>query len=169
MTNHPIRLAFLVSNYYPGYTTMVEAARAEAENNKAEVVFVSEIPGCFDMPVLAQALLQRDDVDAVVALGVILPVPHKTAEGGSPRNEITEWDETIANGTIARLDELALAFQKPVVKELIGPGFPVGMVKGRIEQYARAGVQAALLLVKELVRIRTSPVFSLQTGEQPPQ
>jgi hypothetical protein len=77
--------------------------------------------------------------------------------GGSPRDEITTWDETIANGTISRLDELALAFNKPVVKELIGPGFAVGMVKGYIEQYARAGVQSALVLVNELRRIRTSP------------
>jgi len=60
---------------------------------------------------------------------VILPVPHKTVEGGSPRDAITEWDETIANGTISRLDELALAFDKPVVKELIGLGFAAGMVK----------------------------------------
>lgn len=164
MTDQPIRLAFIVSNYYPGYATMLETARAEAESKHAKVVFVSEVPGCFDMPLLVQALLQRDDVDAVVALGVILPVPHKTVEGGSPRDEITEWDETIANGTIARLDELAVTFGKPVVKELIGPGFRMGMVKERIEQYARAGVQTALLLVNELARIRTSPAMSGQTG-----
>jgi 6,7-dimethyl-8-ribityllumazine synthase len=167
MTVQPIRLALIVSNYYPGYSKMVEAARAEAASNRAEVVFVCEVPGCFDMPLPIKALLQRDDVDAVVALGVILPVPHKTMAGGSPRDEITIWDETIANGTISRLDELALAFNKPVVKELIGPGFAVGMVKGHIEQYARAGVQSALVLVNELRRIRTS--LSSQPGKDASQ
>lgn len=156
MTVQPLRLALIVSNYYPGYRTMVEAACAEAAALQVEVVFICEVPGCFDMPLPVKALLQREDVDAVVALGVILPVPQKTAEGGSPRDSITEWDETIAHGTISRFDELALAFNKPVVKELIGPGFAVSMVKGRVEEYARAGVQAAVLLVNELRRIRTA-------------
>lgn len=150
------RLAFIVSNYYPGYRSMLDAACAEADAQGAHVVFVSEVPGCFDMPLPVKHLLTRPDVDAVVAMGVILPVPHKTVQGGSPRDEITDWDETIANATIARLDELSLTYNKPVVKELIGPGFAVGMVGERAERYARAGVKTAVLLLAELERIRAS-------------
>lgn len=150
-----VRLAMIISNYYPGYTSMLDAALDEARQQDVEVVFVSEVPGCFDMPLPVKALLQRADVDAVLALGVILPVPHKTVAGGSPQEEVTDWFETLANGTIAQLDALALAYDKPVVKELIGPGFPVGMVKERIEKYARAGVRTAVRLVGELTRIRS--------------
>lgn len=153
MIQQPIRLAFIISNYYPGYKGMLDAAMDEACMCEAKVVLVSEVPGCFDMPLPVKVILEREDVDAVVAMGVILPVPHKTAEG-SAREEITDWFETIANGTIARLDELSLQYNKPVVKELIGPGFEVGMAL--YERYARAGVRTAVQLVKELVRIGNS-------------
>lgn len=132
---------------------MLDAAKDEATKQGATVSIVSEVPGCYDMPLPVKKILQRKDVDAVVALGVILPVPHKTKDGGSPTEEITVWDETIANGTIDRLDALSVEFEKPVVKELIGPGFPVGMVKDRVERYARAGVQCAVAMVKEMERI----------------
>ncbi|MFZ4825846.1 MAG: 6,7-dimethyl-8-ribityllumazine synthase [Phototrophicaceae bacterium] len=153
MTDSPIRLAFIISNYYPGFQNMLDAAHDEAQQLGAVVSIVSQVPGCFDMPLPIKKLLQRSDVDAVVAMGVILPVPHKTKDGGSPTEEITDWYETIANGTIDRLDALSLEYNKPVVKELIGPGFPVGMVKDRVERYARAGVKTAVLLVKEIIRI----------------
>jgi len=153
MNHTPVRLALIISDYYAGYQSMLDAAGDEAAKREATVSVVSQVPGCFDMPLPVKKLLQRDDVDAVVALGVILPVPYKTKDGTSPAEEITVWDETIANGTIDRLDALSLEFNKPVVKELIGPGFPIGMVKDRVELYARAGVKTAVLLVKEIERI----------------
>jgi 6,7-dimethyl-8-ribityllumazine synthase len=168
MTHQPIRLAIIISNYYPGYAGMLEAALDEAEKCGVQVTLVSEVPGCFDMPLPVKMILQRDDVDAVLALGVILPVPHKTREGGSPRDEITEWDETIANGTFDRLDALALQYEKPVIKELIGPGFRVATVKGQIETYARAGVKAAVALVNEIDRIRSFPSFFRQNRTDSP-
>ena len=158
MSQKPVQLAFIISNYYPGYKNMLNAAMDSACKCEAQVVLVSEVPGCFDMPLPVKVILERQDVDAVVAMGVILPVPHKTVKGGAAREEITDWFETIANGTIARLDELSLQYNKPVVKELIGPGFPVGMVKSRVERYARAGVKTAVLLVKEIARIRGLPL-----------
>lgn len=168
MIDGSIRLAFVLSTYYPGYSMMLDAALAETERQNAQVSFISKVPGCFDMALPVQALLQRDDVDAVVALGVILPVPDKASATDTLRDVITDWDETIAHGTIASLDKLSLAFGKPVVKELIGPGFPVGRVKECVELYARAGVQAAVALVRELERIRTAPAFCPQTEEAPP-
>ena len=153
MNQATVRLALIISNYYSGYNEMLDAANDEAKKMGATVSIISQVPGCFDMPLPVKKLLERDDVDAVVALGVILPVPHKTKNSGSSSEEITVWDETIANGTIDRLDALSLEFNKPVVKELIGPGFPVGMVKDRVELYARAGVKTAITLVEEIKRI----------------
>ncbi|MDC7127272.1 MAG: 6,7-dimethyl-8-ribityllumazine synthase [Spirochaetales bacterium] len=151
--NKPVKVAIIISNYYSGYRGMLAAAEDEASKIGAEISIVSEVPGCFDMPLPVKKLLQRNDVDAVVALGVILPVPHKTISKDSSTEEITVWDETIANGTIDRLDALSLEFDKPVVKELIGPGFPVNAVKDKVELYARAGVSTAVQLVKEIERI----------------
>jgi 6,7-dimethyl-8-ribityllumazine synthase len=157
MAQQPIRLAIIISNYYPGYSGMLEAALDEAATCGVHVSLVSEVPGCFDMPLPVKMILQRDDVDAVLALGVILPVPHKTSAGASPQEQLTDWDETIANATFACLDTLALEYEKPVIKELIGPGFPVGTVKGRVQTYARAGVKAAVTLVTEMERLRALP------------
>jgi 6,7-dimethyl-8-ribityllumazine synthase len=153
MSKLPVRLALIISNYYPGYQNMLDAANDEVAKLGAVVTITSCVPGCFDMPLPVKKLLQRDDVDAVVALGVILPVPYKTKDHDSSTTEITVWDETIANGTIDRLDMLSVEYDKPVIKELIGPGFPVDMVQDRVKLYARAGVQAAVSLVKEMERI----------------
>jgi 6,7-dimethyl-8-ribityllumazine synthase len=153
MSQSNVRLAIIVSDYYPGYQGMVDAAVKEAKSLGAIVSVISQVPGCFDMPLPIKKLLQREDVDAVVALGVILPVPYKTKNEDKASDEITIWDETIANGTINRLDALSLEYDKPVVKELIGPGFPINLVQERVERYASAGVKSAVLLLKEIERI----------------
>lgn len=148
-----MNLSIIVSNYYKGYKGMLDAALDEAKAQNVNVSIVSEVPGCYDMPVVVQELLKRDDVDAVLCLSVILPVPFLTTKSNSG-DDVTSWDETLANGTIDRLDDLSVKYSKPVVKELIGPGFPIKLVQEKVPLYARAGVNCAKSMIEEIERIR---------------
>ncbi|HUX13930.1 MAG TPA: 6,7-dimethyl-8-ribityllumazine synthase [Spirochaetia bacterium] len=149
--NH-IRIGIIYSTYYDDYHKMLDAALTEIEKQSVLASIVSPVPGCYDMPLLAKIIVQKDYIDAVICLGVVLPIPY-VSTGAAPDDEITSWDETLANNVLAHLDRLSIEYGKPVVKEIIGPGFPVGMVEEQMAEYAVAGVRAAIQLVKEVRRL----------------
>jgi 6,7-dimethyl-8-ribityllumazine synthase len=149
-----IHLGIVCSTYYPDYREMLDAALSEAEAQGAVVSIVSSIPGAFDSPLIVKRQLEKDYIDAVIVLGVVLPLPYEST-GAAPDDEVTSWDETLANQVLGHLDRIAIETGKPVIKEIIGPGFPVGMIEQQLPEYARAGVRAAIALVNELKRIAT--------------
>ncbi|MGV2437419.1 MAG UNVERIFIED_CONTAM: hypothetical protein LVT10_23050 [Anaerolineae bacterium] len=55
MTDSPIRLAFIISNYYPGFQTMLDAAHDEAQQLGAVVSIVSQVPGVLTCPCLLRS------------------------------------------------------------------------------------------------------------------
>ncbi|WP_455383352.1 6,7-dimethyl-8-ribityllumazine synthase [Salinispira pacifica] len=147
-----IRLGIVYSTYYDDNRKMLDSALTEVENQSAIASIVSGVPGCFDMPLPVKLILSKDYIDAVVCLGVVLPVPYRST-GAAPDDEITTWEETLANGLLGHLDRLSVQYGKPIVKEIIGPGFPVGMVEEQMSEYARAGIRSATQLVKEVRRL----------------
>lgn len=111
--------------------TMIEAATDEVQKSGSTVVEVVHVPGSYEMPLLADMLLERGDVDALVVLGYI------------ERGE-TLHGEVMGNVVHAALVQLQLKHRKPMGLGVIGPGATPEQAETRKVDYARAAVRAAL-------------------------
>lgn len=77
-------------------------ASAERECDRAGASHrLIRVPGCFELPVVAQEAAMRDDVDAVVCLGVII-------RGGTPHFDF------VANAATDGLTRVALDTRTPI-------------------------------------------------------
>lgn len=109
---------------------MLEDAETRADELDVEVVEVLHVHGAFDVPLPAKRLLERDDVDAVVAVGAVV-------EGD------TDHDEMIFQATARTLQELAVDHGKPVALGITGPGMTWDQAADRVH-YAGNAVEACL-------------------------
>jgi 6,7-dimethyl-8-ribityllumazine synthase len=99
------RVAAVASGYHGELVRpMLESARRElfAAGLAPEDFLVVDAPGAFELPVIARRLAQREDVDAVLCLGLVL------------KGE-TRHDEYIASSVAHALQEVALATGCPVL------------------------------------------------------
>lgn len=97
------RVAAVVSGYHAEVTgAMFDSAREALIEAGAEDVLRVEAPGSFELPLLAQAIAGREDVDAVLCFGLIL------------KGE-TEHDTHIARAVSQGLMRVALDTRKPVL------------------------------------------------------
>lgn len=98
------RIGVVVSRYHEEITgPMLESALAELERSgvaRARVRVV-HAPGAFEIPLLARALARRKDIDAVLALGLVL------------RGETTH-DHWVAHGAVSGLLQASLETDKPI-------------------------------------------------------
>ncbi|MFH1055790.1 MAG: 6,7-dimethyl-8-ribityllumazine synthase [Candidatus Altiarchaeota archaeon] len=144
-----INLGFVVGEFNADITQlMMERARAHAAFLECDVTHIVRVPGTFDTPYGAKKLMEREDVDAVVAIGAVL-------EGD------TDHDQVVAQHAARKLMDLALEYGKPVGLGISGPGMSRAQGQARIEDYARRGVEAAVKLVrrtKELEK-KNAPVM----------
>lgn len=126
------RLAVLAAEFNrPLVEAMLAAAHDEAARGGATVARVVRVPGCYEVPLVAEVLLGRDDLDAVVVLGYI------------ERGE-TLHGEVMGHVVHAALVQAQLTHRKPVGIGIIGPGATAEQADVRKEDYARAAVRAAL-------------------------
>lgn len=127
------RIALVQSDFHYDVTTrMAQAAHEKARMLGASVVHHVHVPGAFDIPLAAQALLERDDVDAVVCVGAIV------------QGE-TGHDTLIARECARVLADLALRLRKPVGFGVTGPG----MTKEQAWARVGAGANAVESAVKQ--------------------
>lgn len=135
------RLGIVVSEFnYDVTYLMLQKALSHAKFLGAEVAYVLKVPGVFEAPMGALALLKRDDVDAVVTLGAVI-------QGA------TKHDELVANQAARKLLDLGLEYGKPVTLGIIGPGASRSQALERVEDYARRAVEAAVKMVERLGRL----------------
>ena len=133
-----VRLALVVAEFNHDVTyLMQERAISHARFLGAEVRYVAKSPGAYDMVLLIEKLLQRDDVDAVVALGAII-------------TGATKHDEVIAHQIARKLVDLSEKYGKPVTLGISGPGMNRMQALERVDDYARRAVEAAVKLVRRL-------------------
>jgi 6,7-dimethyl-8-ribityllumazine synthase len=131
-----IKLGFVVGEFNADITElMMGRAKAHAEFLGAAVTHVIRVPGVFDIPYATKAMMERDDVDAVVALGAVL-------EGD------TDHDQVVAQHAARKIMDLSLEKSKPVGLGISGPGMSRAQGQARIDDYARRGVEAAVKLVR---------------------
>ena len=132
-----IRIGAVVSEFnYDITTVMLERAREHAYFLGAEITQTVKVPGVFDMGLAIKKLLQRKDIDAVVALGAVI-------EGE------TEHDEIVIQHASRKIADLSVEFDKPVGLGISGPGMTRLQAEERIER-AKNAVEAVVKLHKRL-------------------
>ncbi|HIQ23738.1 MAG TPA: 6,7-dimethyl-8-ribityllumazine synthase [Pyrodictium delaneyi] len=133
-----MRLAIVVSEFNHDVTyLMLQRALSHAKFLGATVTYVVRAPGAYDIPLLVEKLLRKDDVDAVVALGAII-------------TGATKHDEVIAHQVARKLVDLAERYGKPVTLGISGPGMNRMQALERVDDYARRSVEAAVKLARRL-------------------
>ncbi len=137
-----MRIAIVTAEFNEEITSrMLDVALEKAKALKLDVRYLSKVPGSYDMPIVVDALLQKNDVDAVVTLGAIIKGQ-------------TKHDEIIANATAKSLTELSIRHKKPVSLGITGPGMQERHAHARIRPVAERAVEAVLKIAKELEKIR---------------
>jgi 6,7-dimethyl-8-ribityllumazine synthase len=100
-----VRIGAVVSTYHGELTgAMLESARAElvAAGLSPADLLVVEVPGSFEIPVVARALGLREDVSAVMCFGLVL-------KGETPH------DRYIADSVAHALQRVSLDTDKPIL------------------------------------------------------
>ena len=132
-----IRVAIVASEYNFDVTLlMLERAKEEVDFLGASLGPVVKTPGVFDLPLAVRALLERPDVDAVVAIGAVI-------EGE------TDHDQVVMQQAARKLADLAVEHAKPIGLGISGPGETRLQAQDRIENAANA-VRAAVKMVRRL-------------------
>lgn len=136
-----MNIAIVVSEFNGEVTSkMLEIALERSRSLKISVIHTSSVPGAFDMPVIVDALLKREEVDAIVTLGAIIKGQ-------------TKHDELIAGVVAKTLTELSIRYQKPVSLGITGPGMSDRQAHQRIRPVAERAVEAVQKLHEELKKI----------------
>ena len=120
---------------------MYDVALETAKKLDLDVIHTSHVPGIFDMPLIIDKLLQKNDVDAVVTLGAVIKGQ-------------TKHDEVISHATARSLTDLSLKYQKPVSLGISGPGMQERHAYARIRPVADRAIEALVKISKELEKIQ---------------
>ena len=119
---------------------MYDVALETAKKLNIEIIHTSHVPGIFDMPLIIDKLLQRNDIDAVVTLGAVIKGQ-------------TKHDEVIAHSTARNIAKLSLKHQKPVSLGISGPGMQVRQAYARIRPVSENAVNAVVKVYNEIKEI----------------
>jgi 6,7-dimethyl-8-ribityllumazine synthase len=132
-----IRIGAVVSEFnYDITMMMLERAKEHAQFLGAEVTQTVKVPGVFDMGLGIKKLLERKDIDGVIALGAVI-------EGE------TEHDDIVIQHASRKIADLAIEHGKPVGLGISGPGMTRLQAAARIER-AKAAVEAVVKLHRRL-------------------
>jgi len=132
-----IRIGAVVSEFNFDITmAMLERAKEHAQFLGAEITQTVKVPGVFDMGLAIKKLLEKKNVDAVVALGAVI-------EGE------TEHDEVVIQHATRKIADLSVEFNKPVGLGISGPGMTRLQAEERIER-AKSAVEAVVKLHRRL-------------------
>lgn len=139
-----VRLGFVVSEFNNDITSrMLERAKRHANSLGAYVNYVCYVPGTFDMPLMIENLLKRNDVDAVITLGAVI------------KGE-TKHDEIIANNASRLIADLSLKYGKPVTLGISGPDMSKLQAKDRINVISTRAVTAAVRMVSRIKQLQVA-------------
>ena len=137
-----IDIAIVAADFHTALTeAMLEAAADEAERSGARIVHSVRVPGCYETPLLAEHVLARRDVEALVVLGCI------------ERGE-TLHGEVMGHVVHRALVEASLRHGKPVGLGIIGPGATPKQAEARKDASARAAVRAVTRALEAIDSVR---------------
>jgi len=132
-----INIGAVVSEFnYDITMMMLERAKEHAQFLGAEITQIIKVPGVFDMGLPIKKLLERKNIDCVVALGAVI-------EGE------TEHDEIVIQHASRKIADLAVQYGKPVGLGISGPGMTRLQAQDRIDR-AKSAVEAVVKLHRRL-------------------
>jgi 6,7-dimethyl-8-ribityllumazine synthase len=132
-----IRIGAVVSEFnYDITMAMLERAKEHAQFLGADIKQIVKVPGVFDMGLPIKKLLERKDIDGVIALGAVI-------EGE------TEHDDIVIQHATRKIADLSVEYNKPVGLGISGPGMTRLQAEERIER-AKAAVEAVVKLHRRL-------------------
>ena len=141
-----IRIAIIVSEFNSDITfQMLDKAKDHAQKIKADVRYICFAPGSFDMPLLIEELLKKNDVDAAVTLGAVI------------KGE-TSHDYIVAENAARLIADLSLKYGKPIGLGITGPDMTLKQAKDRIDIVPLRAVNAAVnmaIRIKKLKEVRS--------------
>jgi 6,7-dimethyl-8-ribityllumazine synthase len=120
---------------------MLAAAQDEATSLGVGIAAVSRVPGAYEIPLIADKLLQNSDIASVVVLGFI-------ENGGTLHGEV------MAHTVSRSLFDSSVKHGKAIGYGIIGPGASLVQADRRKVPYARAAVRAVVASTKALRNIR---------------
>ncbi len=130
------RIGIVVSEFNYDITfLMMQKAIEHARFLGLEIAYIYRVPGTYEIPYAVSLMLQRDEIDGVVAIGAVI------------KGE-TKHDEVIANQTARKLVDLMIQYNKPVGLGIIGPGATRGQALERVEDYARRAVESVAKMLR---------------------
>jgi 6,7-dimethyl-8-ribityllumazine synthase len=137
-----VRLGIVVSEFNKEITfVMLDNAKKQAKKMKAMTSYICYVPGAFDMPLIVQELLGKEDVDAAVTLGAVI------------KGE-TKHDEIIAQNAARLIADLSLEHGKPVALGITGPNMTFEQAMDRAEIVPIRAVISAVNMTERLRKIR---------------
>ena len=137
-----MNIALVVSEFNEEVTSrMLAVAQEKANSMKLNISYTCMVPGVFDMPIIVDSLLKKEDVDGVVTLGAIVKGQ-------------TKHDEVISHSAVQSLTSLSLKYGKPVSLGISGPGMQQRHAYARIRPVAEHAVESAAKIFDELRRIQ---------------
>jgi len=141
-----IRIAIIVSEFNSDITfQMLNKAKDQAQKIKADIRYICFAPGSFDMPLLIEELLKKNDVDAAVTLGAVI------------KGE-TSHDDIVAENAARLIADLSLKYGKPIGLGITGPNMTLEHAKDRIDIVPLRAVNAAVnmaMRIKKLKEVRS--------------
>jgi 6,7-dimethyl-8-ribityllumazine synthase len=134
-----VRLAVVAADFHQKLTeAMLASAKDEAERQGASLTLTVRVSGCYEAPLVAENVLPRRDIDALIVLGCI------------ERGE-TLHGEVMGHVVHRALMNASLMIGKPIGLGIIGPGATPKQAEARKDSTARAAVRAA---VRSLTALR---------------
>ncbi len=139
-----IKLAIVVSEFnYDVTYLMLQRALNHAKFLGAEVKYVIKVPGAFEIPLAVKKLLEKNDIDGVVALGAVI------------QGE-TKHDEVVASQASRKIMDLMIEYRKPVALGIIGPGASRMQALERVDDYSRRAVEAVVKMANRLKKLESA-------------
>ena len=138
------RIGIVVAEFNYDITyLMLQKAITHAKFLGLEVPIVVKVPGTYEIPLATAKLLERSDIDGVVALGAVI-------------KGATKHDELVAGQTARKLLDLMIQYGKPVGLGIIGPGATRMQALERVEDYARRSVEAVAKMINRIKKLEST-------------
>ena len=135
--NEKIKIGAVVSEFnYDITMMMLERAKEHAQFLGAEITNIVKVPGVFDIGLAIKKLLEKKEINGVIALGAVI-------EGE------TEHDEIVIQQASRKIADLATDYGKPVGLGISGPGMSRLQAQARIDR-AKGAVETVVKLHRRL-------------------
>jgi len=139
-------IAIIAATFHQPLTDqMIAAATSEIKKNKAKLIGTYKVTGSFELPLIADRLLAKKSIDAIVALGFI--------EKGE-----TLHGEVMGHVVYRALIDLQIDYNKPIGLGIIGPGATPKQAEVRKIPAARAAVKAVINSLRVLKEVAERPL-----------